>query len=63
MGEGVVRSRSGLGMVLHGEQRKLAVADSLDGSVIEIEVGDLQVRSPQEPALRRQLLRTHGFGW
>src|SRR4051812_1190014 len=34
----VVRAGSGLGMILHGEQRELAVANSLDGAVVQIEM-------------------------
>ncbi len=42
MGVGVVRSRRGFRVVLHCEDRKFFVANTFHGSVVEIEVGDLQ---------------------
>ena len=35
-------SRSGLGMVLHRKQRKLAVPNTLYGTVVQIDMGDFQ---------------------
>ena len=46
VGQCVVRARSSLRVVLHGEKWKLTMTNSLYGSVVEIEVGDLErVRS------------------
>ena len=42
VGERVVGTRSGLGMVLHGEEWKLAMPNSLYGPVIQVQVGHLQ---------------------
>ena len=46
VGKGVVRSRRCLGMILHGEERKLAVPNTLDGAVVEVQVRDLEVAGP-----------------
>ena len=40
---GVVRTRRRLGVVLHGEQRQLAVAQALDRVVVQVHVRDLDV--------------------
>ena len=46
VGQRIVRAGSGLRMVLHRKERELAMTNSLYGSVVEIEVGDLErVRS------------------
>src|ERR1051325_12006398 len=41
---GVVRPRRGLGVTLHGENRKCFVPKTFLRSVVEIEGGDLQIR-------------------
>ena len=63
VGEGVVRSGRGLRVVLHGEQRQLAVAHALDGAVVQVEVRDLERRARPAPRPRLQLPRSHGFAW
>ena len=37
-----MRSRRGLRVVLHGEERKLAMANAFDGAVVQVEVGHLE---------------------
>ena len=63
VGKGVVRSGSRLGVVLHREQRELAMAHALDGSVVQVEVRDLERRARPAPRPRLQLPRIHGFAW
>ena len=36
-------------MVLHGEERELAVAHALDGAVVQVEVGDLEAGRAGNP--------------
>ena len=45
-GPGVVRARRGLRVVLDGEDRQLAVPQSLDGAVVQVHVRDLERRRP-----------------
>ena len=49
MGVGVMGSRGGFRMILHGKEWKLFVANAFDGSVVQIEVGDLQARRTRHP--------------
>src|SRR5689334_21288103 len=37
---GVVGAGAGFGVVLHGEDRKVFVAEAFDGAVVEVDVGD-----------------------
>jgi hypothetical protein len=37
-------------MVLHGEERELTVANSLDGSIVQVEVGDLERWRARNPS-------------
>ena len=39
-----MRSRSGLGMILHGKEWELAMTYPLDSAVIQIQMGDLERR-------------------
>ena len=39
-----MRTRSGFGVVLNCKQRELSMTNSLDGSIIQIEVSDLEAR-------------------
>ena len=55
---GVVGARAGLGVVLHAEGRHLAAAEALDGAVVEVAVGDLDVAGR-----RRRAPRSCGSGW
>jgi hypothetical protein len=50
-----VRSGSGFGMVLHGEQGQLPVAHALDGTVVQVEVGNL------EPGRARDAVRVANY--
>src|SRR3954471_1096648 len=49
VGQRVVRAGSGLRVVLHREERQLAMANPLDGPIVEIEVGDFERRRPGNP--------------
>ncbi len=49
MGVGVVGSWRGFRVVLHGENRKSFVANTFHGTVVQIEVGDLQIGAPGTP--------------
>ena len=49
VGKGVVRSGRGLRVVLHGEERQLAMAHPFDGAVVQIEVGDLERGRARHP--------------
>ena len=41
--KGIVWSRCGLGMVLHGKQRKLSMTNALDGAVVEVQMRDHKI--------------------
>ena len=45
-----MRPWSGLRMVLDGEQRKLAMANSLDGSIVQVDVSHLERRCAGDAA-------------
>jgi hypothetical protein len=44
-----VRTRRCLGMVLHGEERQLTMANALDRSVVQVEMGYPKRRSAGHP--------------
>src|SRR3972149_5242723 len=56
----IVRPRRRLGVVLDGEQRALDVAESLYGSVVEVDVRDLELRHSGHPAAAPTPLLAHG---
>ena len=49
---GIVRAGGGLGMVLDAEDRGLAMAHPFDGAVVEVDVGDFDIRGKR--------IRVHG---
>src|SRR4029077_19484880 len=50
-GSGVVRSRCGLRVVLDAEYRQGPVTKPFDGSVVQIDVGDFEVRRTSDRCL------------
>ena len=42
VGESIVGSRGGFGVILHGKQGELAVAHALDGAIVQVQMGDLE---------------------
>src|SRR5262245_22835404 len=49
----ILGPRAGLGMVLDGEDRQLAVADALHGAVVQVDVRDLDARGLQPRGIDR----------
>jgi hypothetical protein len=47
--ERVVRTRRRLGVVLHRKERQLTMANALDRSIVQVEVGHLKRRSARDP--------------
>src|SRR5580765_510970 len=48
---GIMRARRRFGVVLDGKQRKCFVPKTFDRSVVEIEVGDLQIGGSRHPRI------------
>ena len=44
-----MRARRGFGVILDGKQRKCFVPKAFDGSVVQIEVGDLEIGGSRYP--------------
>ena len=50
----VVGTRAGLGVVLHREHGQLAVPEALDGAVVEVDVGQLELAAARRARVDRR---------
>src|SRR5207249_2886798 len=56
----VVGTGAGLGMVLDGDDGELAVAEALYGPVVEVHVGQLELRALEEGGIHREAVVLRG---